>query len=116
MLKPIHIGLIAAIPAEFLTDALDAMNGETLKGLPSNATSVDRFISWGFWKMHWEIGYIWHYLFGLASRFGTEAEERTLPIAGISFLLVGYVNWVLLITAISYSFRFLTRKRAAAQA
>jgi hypothetical protein len=112
MMRPIQIGLIAAIPAEVLTDALDAMTGDTIIGLPSKAPSVDRFISWGFWKMHWELGYIWHYLFGLARRIGTEAELGALLIAAISLFLVGYVNWVLLIAAINYSFRFLTPKPA----
>jgi hypothetical protein len=108
--RPIKIALLAALLAEALTDALDGIAGETIKGIPSNASSLDKIISCGWGIMHWQLGYLVHYLLPLALRFG--GEGLALLFAAVSFFLVGYVNWVLLIAAILYGSQFLSRKRA----
>lgn len=114
MLRPIKIALFAALPTEVLAGVLDGVAGDSIKGLPSSATLLDRFISCGWGIMHWQLGYILDYLVPSALKTGTEGPA--LLLATFSLLLVGYVNWVLIISMTIYGFHLLARKRTAVPA
>jgi hypothetical protein len=102
--KPIKIALIAALPLEF---ASVLVAGSNIKGLPSDAGILERFLYYGVGFMHWPgllLGPLFKALYG-----------DSLIVLVVQIFVGGYLGWAILIAAILYGVRFLTRTDAPPQ-
>lgn len=107
MRKPIRIALIAALPLEFVCLL---MAGANIKGLPPDASALERFLFDVMCVMHWPAK-ILEPLFKLA---GVSQHPFWILIALI--FVIGYLDWAALIAAILCGVRFLMRESAPPQA
>ena len=107
MKKPIKVALIAALPLEF---ACLLMAGSNIKGLPSDASVLERFLYDVMGIMHWPAK-ILEPLFRL-----TGDSQHAFWILIALIFVIGYLDWAALIAAILYGVRFLMRPSAPPQA
>jgi hypothetical protein len=108
MRKPIIIvALIAALPLEF---ACLLMAGANLKGLPSDAGALERFLYDVVGIMHGPAK-ILEAFFKVAG----ESQHAFWVLIALIFV-IGYLDWAALIAAILYAVRFLMRASALPQA
>jgi hypothetical protein len=107
MRKPAIVALIAALPLEFACLLMAVSN---IKGLPSDAIALERFL--------WDVMSIMHWpakvLEPLFKRIGDSRPAFWVLIALI--FVIGYLDWAALIAAILYGVRFLMRSRVLPQA
>jgi hypothetical protein len=109
--KPIKVALIAAAPLEIASLVVGLSGGGGIKGptLDSDTPSWLQLIAHGAWIMHLPGAY----LLPLVIHIG---DSTLVILFGILLLLLsGYLDWVLLVSAILYGFRFLIHNGRAPQ-
>jgi hypothetical protein len=107
MKKPIKVALIAALPLEF---ACLLMAGSNIKGLPSDASVLERFLYDVMGIMHWPAKILEPLL-----RLAGDSQLAFWALIALIFV-IGYLDWAALIAAILYGFRFLMRSSVPPQA
>jgi hypothetical protein len=107
MKKPIKVALIAALPLEF---ACLLMAGSNIKGLPSDASVLERFLYDVMGIMHWPAKILEPLL-----RLAGDSQLAFWVLIALIFV-IGYLDWAALIAAILYGFRFLMRSSVPPQA
>jgi hypothetical protein len=106
MTKPIRFALIAALPLEFANLLLA---GGSIQGLATGGISFHHFLSTEAGIMHLPLAY----LLPLILKAGS--GQVVIHFAAFWLLLSGYVDWAVLLVAIVYAYRYLTRKRSTVQ-
>lgn len=106
MTKPIRFALFAALPLEF---ANLLIAGGSIKRVATDPTTIHRFLSTEAGMMHLPLGY----LLPLVLKAGN--PQHAVYLAALWLLISGYVDWALLIVAIIYGYRLVTRRRRARQ-
>ncbi|HKN20644.1 MAG TPA: hypothetical protein VJX73_04465 [Terracidiphilus sp.] len=107
MRKPIKVALIAALPLEF---ACLLMAGSNIKGLPSDAGVLERFLYGVMGIMHWPAKILEPLL-----RLTGDSQLAFWVLIAFIFV-IGYLDWAALIAAILYGVRFLMRSSASPHA
>jgi hypothetical protein len=107
MTKPVKVALIAALPLEF---ACLLMAGSNIKGLPSEASALERFIYDVMSVMHWPAKILEPLL-----RLAGDSQLAFWVLIAVVFV-IGYLDWAALIAAILYGVRFFVRTSAPPQA
>jgi hypothetical protein len=105
--KPIAIALIAALPLEV---ACVLTAGANIKGLPSDASTLQQFLYDVMCIMHWPAK-ILEPLFKMAG----DSQLAFFILIALIFV-IGYLDWAALIAALLYGIRFLKRASAPPQA